>query len=257
MNLNNLLERASEAAVKAGHLIESSKDAAVFSKEGGDNLASQIVTQADIASEKLIIEHLTPSLEEYNLGLLSEEGTLPHWQESRFLKEYFWCIDPLDGTLPFSQGKHGYAVSIALVTKEGEPLIGVVYDPHRKNLYSALKGEGSLRNGKTFLVKSSESQKVNIKNSGPAVMNALQTIEEAPALYYKEPHLEKRGGSLWDFAATSLIQREAGGFNSDFKGRPLDLNRKDSTYMNHRGIIFASDPSLILHLEDLIKEHQS
>ena len=35
MNLNNLLERASEAAVKAGHLIESSKDAAVFSKEGG------------------------------------------------------------------------------------------------------------------------------------------------------------------------------------------------------------------------------
>ncbi len=256
MNLNNLLERASEAAVKAGLLIESSKDTEVFSKKGGDNLASQIVTQADLASEKLIIEHLTPSLEEYNLGLLSEEGTLPHWRESRFLKEYFWCIDPLDGTLPFSKGDSGYAVSIALVSKEGEPLIGVVYDPFHKNLYTALKGEGSLKNGKPFVVNRSNQKKINIKNSGPAVMNALETIEKAPALYYKEPHREKRGGSLWDFAATSLIQSEAGGFNSDFQGRPLDLNRSDSTFMNHRGVIFASDPSLIIQLEDLIKKHQ-
>ena len=49
---------------------------------------------------------------------------------------YFWCIDPLDGTLPFIEGKVGYAVSIGLVSRDGTPLIGVVCDPYHQTLSS-------------------------------------------------------------------------------------------------------------------------
>jgi 3'-phosphoadenosine 5'-phosphosulfate (PAPS) 3'-phosphatase len=80
---------------------------------------------------------------------------------------------------------------------------------------------------------------------GGAVMNGLSTIELAPAIYYKQPKTALGGGSLWDFAASSVIQSEAGGFNSDYHQNQLDLNRKDSTFMNHKGVIFGSSKELI------------
>ena len=52
------------------------------------------------------------------------------------------------------------------------------------------------------------------------------------------------GGSIWDFAASSVIQREAGGFNSNYYGQALDLNREDSSFMNHQGVIFKSHQAL-------------
>jgi 3'-phosphoadenosine 5'-phosphosulfate (PAPS) 3'-phosphatase len=71
-------------------------------------------------------------------------------------------------------------------------------------------------------------------------MNGITTIEMAPALYFKFPKKADGGGSLWDFAASSVIQSEAGGLNSDYFRKPLDLNRKNSTFMNHCGVIYVS-----------------
>ena len=71
-------------------------------------------------------------------------------------------------------------------------------------------------------------------------MNALWCLENPPAKYFKRPKTKKGGGSLWDFAATSLILNEAGAIATDYYGAPLELNRKDSTYLNHKGILFAS-----------------
>jgi fructose-1,6-bisphosphatase/inositol monophosphatase family enzyme len=49
-------------------------------------------------------------------------------------------------TLPFTKGLAGYSVSIALISKFGEPFLGVVYDPVNKNLYHAVHGQGAFRN---------------------------------------------------------------------------------------------------------------
>ena len=75
-------------------------------------------------------------------------------------------------------------------------------------------------------------------------MNALWVLERAPACYFKFPKPQDGGGSLWDYAATACLYVELGAWCSDFEGQALDLNRADSTFMNHRGVVFASDREL-------------
>ena len=274
--LNELLEKAKKAAMEAGEVIAKAQGQFIETqhKEGGENIASQVVTQIDLDAQEAILKVLTPTLTEYNIGLLTEESVDDN---SRFLHDYFWCIDPLDGTLAFSKDEDGYSTSIALISKEGRPVIGVVYNPRSSSLYHAQKGEGAFKNelplkvsqfnksitllfDQSYLkyptyheqIKELEDkiQKSNFETLihhplGGAVMNGISTIEMAPALYFKFPKKADGGGSIWDFAASSLIQKEAGGFNSDYFQRPLDLNREESTFMNHKGVIYLSSESLI------------
>jgi fructose-1,6-bisphosphatase/inositol monophosphatase family enzyme len=274
--LNTLLEIAKMAAKKAGEIIASEQGNIIEtkSKEGGENLASQVVTEIDHHAEEAILNILTPTLKEYKLGLLTEESTDDN---SRFNHDYFWCIDPLDGTLAFSRNEDGYSTSIALVAKDGTPVIGVVNNPRSGSLYYAIKGQGAFKNEQPLAVNranqdltllfdqsylkhpdyQTQIDELEIKlkehgyknlihhHLGGAVMNGITTIEMAPALYYKFPKKAQGGGSIWDFAASSVIQSEAGGFNSDFHHKPLYLNRNDSTFMNHNGVIYASFESLL------------
>ena len=274
--LRTLSAIAQDAALKAGEIIKAAKgeNLMVYSKEGGENIASCVVTEIDLKAEKAIVNTLAPTLEKYDLGLLTEESTDDN---SRFEKDYFWCIDPLDGTLAFSRDEDGYSTSIALIARDGTPIIGVVYNPRSETLYHAIKGEGAYKNTDklisqekskniTLLYDQSylkhpeyqfqiEQLKQSLKNLGyeglidhhlgGAVMNGISTIELSPALYYKFPKKALGGGSIWDFAASSIIQSEANGFNSDYHKRPLDLNRKDSTFMNHNGVIFCSHEELL------------
>ena len=71
-------------------------------------------------------------------------------------------------------------------------------------------------------------------------MQAMTTIEQAPCIFYQKPKLEEGGGCLWYYAATSIIHREAGGFNSDFNLNRLDLNAVDSVFMNHCGVLYSA-----------------
>jgi len=274
--LITLCNLAKEAALNAGKIIKSKQgsDVLVQKKVGGDSLASNVVTEVDLACEKAILEKLTPTLEDYDLGLLTEESID---DESRFNHDHFWSIDPLDGTLAFSRNENGYSTSIALVSKVGEPLIGVVYNPRTESLYWAIKGHGAFKNDSPLKVNSHskdltllfdqsylshqnyQEHILEIKNHisqiglrdlkinplGGAVMNAISTIELAPALYYKLPKKALGGGSLWDFSASSIIQSEAGGFNSDYSNQPLELNRRESTFMNHRGVVFCSSNDIL------------
>ncbi|MCF8059932.1 MAG: hypothetical protein K9K67_11585 [Bacteriovoracaceae bacterium] len=276
LQLNELLEIAKKAALKAAEILKSYQGRVIEtqSKVAGENIASQVVTEVDLKAEAAILAILIPSLKEYNIGLLTEETTD---DSSRFDHDFFWCIDPIDGTLAFSRNEDGYSISIALVSKEGVPVIGVVNNPRSESLYYAIKGEGAFKNDSplkvsvpsknlTLLFDQSylkypgyqtqiEELKEKLKSNGyenlihhhlgGAVMNGITTIEMSPALYYKFPKKAAGGGSLWDFAASSVIQSEAGGFNSDYYRNPLDLNRADSTFMNHCGIIYASDKALL------------
>lgn len=268
-NFKTLCELAKKAAIAAGKVIKEAqgKDIQVMLKEGGSSLASNVVTQIDLEAQNAILEILNPSLSEYDLGLLTEESSDDN---SRFTKDYFWCIDPLDGTLAFSRNQEGYSVSIALVSNKGESIIGVVYNPRSGDLYYAIKEAGAFKNDSPFKTKIEKSFNTLIFDLGHidkdtncpsdfkvapilggAVYNAIATIEHAPAIYFKKPKKEKGGASLWDFAASSVIQSEAGGYNSNFLGGKLDLNRKDSTFMNHEGIIYTSHKDLIKKIEDI------
>ncbi|MCG8581629.1 MAG: hypothetical protein MI866_17015 [Bacteroidales bacterium] len=267
--LHELTEIAIEAASKAGVLIANKskeKLSHVNIKTGGDSLASQVFTEVDLASEKIILETLKPTIEKYNLAILSEETTD---DGSRFVKDYFWCVDPLDGTLPFIEQTDGYSVSIALVDMSGTAHIGVIYNPVDGTLYHAIKGEGAYKNYKkwtlsaskqnytlvcdrSFLkhplynkvvkeLKSNTSKKITIINHGGAAMNAMWVLENTPGIYFKFPKAESGGGSLWDYAASSCIFNEIGAYAMSYNGEPLDLNRKDSSFMNHKGIRYVSE----------------
>ncbi|RMG60719.1 MAG: inositol monophosphatase, partial [Bacteroidetes bacterium] len=118
-------------------------DIEVEEKEGGENYASQVVTGIDRASERAILARLRPSCDTFDLALLSEET--PD-DGSRLEKDYFWCIDPIDGTLPFIEKRLGFSVFIALVARDGTPQIEVVFDPSSGTLYHAAKGMGAFRN---------------------------------------------------------------------------------------------------------------
>ena len=136
MNLEND-PAAVQAALKAGELGRSYRDreVEVLHKEE-DTYASQVVTEVDRKAQDAILQVLGPSCEEFGLAS-SEENR----DGSRFEKQCFWCIDPMDGTLPFIRKEPGYSVSIGLVA-DGSPQIGVVYDPVHEVLWQAAKGQG-------------------------------------------------------------------------------------------------------------------
>ncbi len=276
-DLMTLAGIAAAAAQEAGALIaqHNGSEVAVQYKEGGESLASQVVTEVDELSQAIILKYLLPTCAAYDLALLTEEQ--PD-DGSRLEKDAFWCIDPLDGTLPFTESIPGHAVSIALVARDGTPLIGVVYDPSTGTQYQAVQGQGALRDGEPWtLPPSSEAAPLSFISdrsivshpqfdaalaqlqvlaselgqdglettlTGGAVMNALWVLEQAPACYFKFPKPQAGGGSLWDYAATACIYVELGAWCSDVAGQRLDLNRADSTFMNHRGVLVASDRAL-------------
>ncbi|MGB0583108.1 MAG: inositol monophosphatase family protein, partial [Limisphaerales bacterium] len=145
MKLELLHSLALTAAKRAGAYVQSMVNRCedVRVKEAGDTPASQVVTEVDLESQRLILETLHESIEEFQLGLLTEESAD---DSSRFEKDCFWCIDPLDGTLPFINGSPGYSISIALVTREGKSQIGVIHDPGTEQTFHAVSGRGAFLN---------------------------------------------------------------------------------------------------------------
>ena len=142
-DLRQLAHHASRAAREAGELIAASRPAVVEHKPPGTAQPRKVVTDVDRRTEAAILDALAPTVQQFDLGLLSEER--PD-RGQRHEKPFFWCIDPLDGTLPFIEGKPGFAVSIALVSRAGVPVIGVIVDPLRGTLYRAIDGLELTRN---------------------------------------------------------------------------------------------------------------
>jgi 3'-phosphoadenosine 5'-phosphosulfate (PAPS) 3'-phosphatase len=292
--LQRLCNTAIQAAQEASQCIEEFDRHSLqrIFKDTGSSEASKIVTEVDIRSEEIIRQRLQKVSEPLNIAFVGEESSLrnsplSNWGNAheRFEKPFFWCVDPLDGTLPFAEGRSGYAVSIALIETSGKPLIGVVYDPARQILLHAIEGQGSYQNlipfsqikhtSKSLLVYADASFKTHAKyepavatlercaqtlcldgvsffyGSG-AVKNAWHVSESSQACYLKLPKKEDGGGSIWDYAAMACIAHEAGAWASNIHGQPLALNRQDSTFMNHEGVIFASNSQIAHCLIDAL-----
>ena len=149
------------------------------------------------------------------------------WADGR---QTMWCIDPIDGTSNFIHGLPYFAVSVALI-KEGESILGVVYDPVAKEAFAAEKGRG------TFLNASRLHSRTVVSSLSAALANV--DLKRLDALLIAElanhpPYSSQRnfgassldwcytaagrydvylhgGQKLWDYAAGSLILKEAGG----------------------------------------------
>ncbi|KMV31886.1 inositol-1-monophosphatase [Photobacterium swingsii] len=181
-DLEELLQLATQAALAAGEYITQfdRTQLEVESKHVGSSLSAQVVTQVDLDSQAVILSVLASSITQYNLGVLSEENAdeAQAAHHERLTSEYFWCIDPLDGTLPFIENTSGYAVSIALVSQSGKPVLGVVFNPPSGDLYQAISdGNNSkvIKNGQPWLTQVSDTL-LEQKGKVPAASSAVFTL---------------------------------------------------------------------------------
>jgi myo-inositol-1(or 4)-monophosphatase len=254
MRMRRELEAARTAALEAGKILMKhyGKVGARQKKDG------TLVTRADTEAEEKIKSILSGEFPGHSF-LGEETGS------DRKDSEYTWVVDPLDGTTNYSLMNPFFNVSICLA-KVKEPLIGVVYSPVQKELFTAVKGRGAFLNGRKIGVSASGS----LKGSGIAfchgkdkrsveaisrIFHAFKSVNQtfrqmgAAALelcYVACGRLDAflvAGARPWDIAAGMLIVREAGGRATDFSGREYDTGSRDIIASN--GIIHGKVADLI------------
>jgi len=211
-----------------------------------------MASAADVATEKLIERAVASSFG--NDAFLGEESA-----DSFVLQpgKGTWIIDPIDGTQPFVSGIASWCVSIAFVA-DNRIQLGTVYDPNCDELFAAKLGGGATMNGRTIkastatslldgLVSVGYSNRVKPEDTlGPLtrLMNAngmyhrsgsgalsLAYVAAGRLIGYFEPHMNS-----WDFAASALIIREAGGVINDCL--------PDEQTMIKGGLVLAAAPAV-------------
>jgi myo-inositol-1(or 4)-monophosphatase len=250
---------AVSAAKAAGRLVNGfhGRELAVAYKG-----AVNIVTEADRQAERLIVERIRKVYPDHIIigeeGTGGEEGSgtaapLP----SSPAREPIWFVDPLDGTTNFAHGFPFYCVSIG-VEIDGRIAVGVVYDPVRRELFSAIQGKGAFCNGRRLRVSATEkldqsllvtgfaynirsSRRNNlghfsrfslrcrgVRRTGSAALD-LCYVADGRLDGFWEMHLWP-----WDTAAGSLMVEEAGGRMSAFDGQPYQLRVPELVASNGR-----------------------
>ncbi len=222
----------------------------------------EIVTPADLASEKIILKDLKKEFPQYQI--LSEESGYSGDHSSN----YTWIVDPLDGTTNFSMGNPLFGISLALAKKD-EIILGIIYIPFLDELYLAEKGKKSTLNNKKINVstinkidqalltfchgnnQASIQKATNIhyhfKSHAKDIRQiGAATIELAWVARGKTEAIIIPGAYAWDVAAGSLLVQNAGGQTTDMLGHPWNLNS---------GGILASNPKinhqLIRHVKNI------
>ncbi|QQS49108.1 MAG: inositol monophosphatase [Acidobacteriota bacterium] len=233
-----IFETAIEAGREAGEILRRyAVEGFEISNKGRINL----VTEADLASENFIKEMISSRFPSHRI-LAEESGISPHHDESA---EYLWIIDPLDGTTNFSHGFPCYAVSIG-VERRGEPVIGVIYDPSRDELFAAERGSGATLNGASIRVSGIDHLERALLVSGfpydvrekmdsylPAWKRFLEcaqgvrrfgaaAIDMAYVACGRLDGFWEKGLNPWDTAAGWVIIEEAGGRVTRLDGSPFD-----------------------------------
>lgn len=244
---NKGLAVAKDAAVKAGAVLRKNlRGDREISFKGEIDL----VTEMDRLSERMIVASILAAFPDH--GILAEE-------EARIENRsgFTWIIDPLDGTTNYAHGYPNFAVSVGL-EHEGQVILGVVYDPMRDELFSAVKGCGAFLNG----------DRVSVSENAPLIRSLLATGFPYDRLQSPENNLNyfnalimmcqevRRSGSAaldlcsvatgrldgywelklgpWDVAAGSLIVMESGGSVTDFSGTRFSIRDREIVASNGR-----------------------
>jgi 3'(2'), 5'-bisphosphate nucleotidase len=156
----------------------------------GDNSP---LTLADKKAHHIISETLAST----NLPILSEEGkSIPYAERKSW--EYFWMVDPLDGTKEFLKRNDEFTVNIALINK-GVPVLGVVSVPVTGDTYYASQGEGAFlkRNGQ--VTQLAKRKRIDLSVSGLRVVASRSHMSEETQTFVdklNEPVLVSKGSSL-------------------------------------------------------------
>jgi myo-inositol-1(or 4)-monophosphatase len=208
--------------------------------------AADILTDADLASDNYIREQFRVRFPDF--GVITEEGaTIPPSHPGP--DELWLCADPLDGTTNFSCNLPHFAVSIAILSARYVALAGCVYDPTRREMFSAAVGRGAWLESpagrrrlkvcvNTELVKclvgtafhpthltSHDNNLREVAEILPKV-RCLRRIGSAALdiVYVAAARLDafwERGLHIWDMAAGWIIASEAGCVVSDYAARPF------------------------------------
>jgi myo-inositol-1(or 4)-monophosphatase len=242
----NYLKTAEEIAREAGALLMEYYGRVSFELKGDFDL----VTAADKASEKLVIERLTKHFPEHSI--MAEEGG-GHESPS----EYRWYVDPLDGTTNFAHGYPVFNVTLGL-EKAGEMIAGVVFDPTRSEMFRAEKGSGCFLNEKRMYVSKAARLHDSLVSTGFPSQNRHSN---ANIHFYHQmamsTHGVRRGGSAaidlayvacgrseafwefglkpWDLAAGILLVDEAGGRHTTMYGKAHRIG--STTLLASNGLI--------------------
>jgi myo-inositol-1(or 4)-monophosphatase len=224
------LETAVEIAREAGTLLANYFERRVpFELKGEFDL----VTEADRASERLVVERLRSHFP--NHAVVAEEGG-GHESSS----EYRWFVDPLDGTTNFAHSFPMFNVTLGLA-RGGEVIAGVIYDPIRQEMFSAERGAGAYLNNRRIHVSAVKRLADSLASTGFPSRKRHGNVNIH--FYYQlamASHGVRRTGSAaidlayvaagrldffwefglkpWDMAAGTLLVEEAGGRTSDMRG---------------------------------------
>jgi myo-inositol-1(or 4)-monophosphatase len=235
-------------ALEAGSLLRSYYRRGVATEYKGD---VDLVTEADRASEKLIVKRLQKLFPDH--GIFGEEGTRTHLEN-----EYRWYIDPLDGTTNFAHGFPSFCISMGLERRssslaadaDGELVAGVIYDPLRDELFTAEKGKGAFLNGAPIHVSKTPILGEALLATG---FPSRKRHDNPNIHFYHEftlrSHGVRRAGSAaldlaytacgrvdgywefnlnpWDTSAGALMVMEAGGTVTSFDGVPFRLDSRE------------------------------
>ncbi|MDD3321912.1 MAG: inositol monophosphatase family protein [Paludibacter sp.] len=196
---------------------------------------NDFVSYVDQEAEKLLVKALKKIVPE--AGFVTEEGTTTKANG----EEYLWIIDPLDGTTNFIHNSTPYAISVALTYKE-IPVVGVIYEITREEIFYAWDGSKSYLNGTEIHVSKTNklSDALIVTGRPHYYMDRYPELLNSFDFFLKNTHGLRLSGSAavdlayvacgrydgryefnlnpWDIAAGVLIIIQAGGFVSDFKG---------------------------------------
>jgi len=233
--LPSFLETAAEIAREAGAIVISYGERKIgFDLKGEYDL----VTEADRASERLIVERLRSHFPSHSI--VAEEGGGNEGES-----EYRWYVDPLDGTTNFAHGFPAYNVTMAL-ERSGELIAGVIFDPLRNEMFTAEHGSGAYLNNHRIHV--SKTPRIDASLVATGFPSRKRHLNVNVHFYYQLAMLShgvRRAGSAaldlayvacgrldafwefglnpWDIAAGVLMIREAGGICSDMHGGTLKM----------------------------------
>ena len=234
-----MLNFAIQTAREAGKILADKFGRTLQVSNKGD---IDLVTEADIAAERLIVERIR-SYHPRHAILTEESGDVISLGDAG--SGYKWVIDPLDGTTNYAHGYPVFCVSVAL-EHEGRIVLGVVYDPTRDELFAAERGGGATLNGRSLRV--SETDELNgallctgfpydvrdrgdfarhfrnfimraqsVRRDGAAALDLAYVAAGRFDAFYEE------GLRPWDVAAGVLLVEEAGGRVTHYDGSPFHI----------------------------------
>lgn len=221
---------------------------------------SDVVTAADTEAEAFIVRELLARFPEHHI--VGEEGGGQGAPAAK--APYHWFVDPVDGTVNFAAKLPHFCTSIALATPDRQPLLGVVYDPTRDELFTAVRGGGAQLNGRPLVVTATEELNDAVISTGfPYDKHTNPDNNEREwSVFLKHIRGERRLGSAaldlayvatgrldgywekdlkrWDIMAGVLLVQEAGGTVTDYAGAPDPQSAERARCVASNGRIHAA-----------------